>query len=76
MVSHSGPVRLVPVIRRDVALSALQSSGKLRILSKPRVTTQNNQEAAVTQGFEIPYQVVSNNTVTVQFRDAALKLTV
>ena len=60
----------------DVALSALQNSGKLRILSTPRVTTQNNQEAAVTQGFEVPYQVVSNNTVTVQFRDAALKLMV
>jgi type IV pilus assembly protein PilQ len=60
----------------DVALSALQTTGKLKILSTPRVTTQNNQEAAVTQGFEVPYQVVSNNTVTVQFRDAALKLTV
>jgi type IV pilus assembly protein PilQ len=60
----------------DVALSALQTRGKLRILSTPRITTQNNQEAAVTQGFEVPYQVVSNNTVTVQFRDAALTLTV
>jgi type IV pilus assembly protein PilQ len=60
----------------DVALSALQTSGRLKILSTPRVTTQNNQEAAVTQGFEVPFQVVSNNTVTVQFRDAALKLTV
>jgi len=60
----------------DVAVSALERSGKLKILSEPRVTTQNNQEAAVTQGFEIPYQVVSNNTVTIQFRDAALKLTV
>jgi type IV pilus assembly protein PilQ len=60
----------------DVALSALQTTGKLKILSNPRVTTQNNQEAAVTQGFEVPYQVVSNNTVTIQFRDAALTLTV
>lgn len=60
----------------DVAISALEKTGKVKILSEPRVTTQNNQEAAVTQGFEIPYQVVSNNTVTVQFRDAALKLTV
>jgi type IV pilus secretin PilQ/predicted competence protein len=60
----------------DVALSALEQSGKLRILSTPRVTTQNNQEAAVTQGFEVPFQIVSNNTVTIQFRDAALKLTV
>jgi type IV pilus assembly protein PilQ len=30
----------------------------------------------ITQGFEIPIQVVANNTVTVNFKDAALKLTV
>ena len=60
----------------DVALSALEHKGQLKILSTPKVTTQNNQEAEVTQGFEIPIQIVANNTVTVQFKDAALKLTV
>jgi type IV pilus assembly protein PilQ len=60
----------------DVALSALEHKGQLKILSAPKVTTQNNKEAEVTQGFEIPFQTVANNTVTVQFRDAALKLTV
>ena len=30
----------------------------------------------MTQGFQIPIQIVANNTVTVQFKDAALKLTV
>ena len=60
----------------DVALSALEHKGQLKILSTPKVTTQNNQEAEVTQGFQIPIQIVANNTVTVQFKDAALKLTV
>jgi type IV pilus assembly protein PilQ len=60
----------------DVALSALEQHGKVKILSTPSVTTQNNVQAEVTQGFTIPYQTVSNNTVTVSFRDAALKLTV
>jgi type IV pilus assembly protein PilQ len=60
----------------DATLSALETRGKVHILSKPRVTTQNNHEAEMTQGFEIPIQVVSNNTVTVQYKDAALKLTV
>jgi len=60
----------------DVALSALEHQGKLQILSTPRVTTQNNKEASVTQGFQIPIQVVANNTVTVSYRDAALKLVV
>jgi type IV pilus assembly protein PilQ len=60
----------------DVALSALEREGKLKILSTPRVVTQNNKEAHVTQGFQIPIQVVANNTVTVNFKDAALKLVV
>jgi type IV pilus assembly protein PilQ len=60
----------------DVALSALQHDGKLEILSTPKVTTQNNQEAEVTQGFEIPIQIVANNTVTIQFKPAALILKV
>ncbi len=60
----------------DVALSALEHKGQLKILSTPKVTTQNNQEAEVTQGFQVPIQIVANNTVTIQFKDAALKLTV
>jgi len=67
---------LVGNLNLDVALSALESSGKAKILSSPKVTTQNNVQAEVTQGFTIPFQAVSNNTVTVQFKDAALKLTV
>ena len=60
----------------DVALSALETTGNGRILSNPRVTTQNNIAAEMTQGVQIPIQVVSNNTVTVTFRDAALTLKV
>ena len=40
------------------------------------MTTQNNKLAEVTQGFQVPFQVVANNTVTINFRDAALKLLV
>ena len=60
----------------DVALSALERSGKGRILSTPRLTTQNNVAAEVTQGLQIPIQTVANNTVTVSFKDAALTLQV
>ena len=48
----------------DVALSALESSGNGRILSTPRVSTQNNVEAEITQGIQIPIQ-----TVVEQHRD-------
>jgi type IV pilus assembly protein PilQ len=60
----------------DVALTALERSGNGRILSTPRVTTQNNKQAEMTQGVQIPIQTVANNTVTVTFKDAALKLLV
>jgi type IV pilus assembly protein PilQ len=60
----------------DVALSALESSGRLRLLSTPRVSTQNNGEAEITQGIQIPIQVIANNTITVSFKDAALTLKV
>ena len=60
----------------DVALSALESTGRGRLLSTPRVSTQNNVEAEMTQGVQIPIQTVANNTVTVSFKDAALTLRV
>ena len=60
----------------DVVLSALESQGELRIISSPRVMTQNNVAAEILQGDQIPYQTVANNTVTVQFKEAALTLRV
>jgi type IV pilus secretin PilQ/predicted competence protein len=60
----------------DVALSALERTGKGRVLSTPRLTTQNNIQAEVAQGVQIPIQTVSNNTVTVTFKDAVLVLRV
>jgi type IV pilus assembly protein PilQ len=60
----------------DVALSALESSGNGRVLSTPKVSTLNNVAAEMTQGVQIPIQTVANNTVTVNFKDAALTLKV
>ena len=60
----------------DVALSAAEEKGEVRILSTPQVTTQNNVQATIRQGDQIPIQTVANNTVTVTFRDAALRLAV
>jgi len=60
----------------DAALAALESRGDVRILSTPRVSTQNNVEAEIAQGEQIPYQTIANNTVTVNFKDAALTLKV
>jgi type IV pilus assembly protein PilQ len=63
-------------VNLDVALTALERTGKGRLLSTPRVSTQNNVEAEITQGVQIPVQTAANNTVTVTFKDAALTLRV
>jgi type IV pilus secretin PilQ/predicted competence protein len=60
----------------DVALTALERQGRGRLLSTPKVTTQNNQSAEIKQGVQIPIQTLANNTVTVQFKDAVLTLKV
>ena len=60
----------------DIVLSAAESDGQVKLLSHPRVTTQNNVQAEIVQGDQIPIQVVANNTVTVTFHDAALSLRV
>ena len=60
----------------NVVLSAAETAGQVRLLSHPRVTTQNNVQAEIVQGDQIPIQVVANNTVTVRFEDAALVMRV
>ena len=60
----------------DLVISAAEGDGHVRLLSHPRVTTQNNVQAEIVQGDQVPIQTVSNNTVTVRFQDAALSLRV
>jgi type IV pilus assembly protein PilQ len=60
----------------DAALTALESQGRGRLLSTPKVTTQNNQQAEIKSGIQIPIQTTVNNTVSVQFKDAVLTLKV
>jgi len=60
----------------DAAITAGESKGWAKLISQPKVTAQNNSPAIITQGVRFPVQVVANNTVTVQFQNAALTLTV
>jgi len=60
----------------DFFITAAESKGVGKLLSKPRVVTQNNEKATVKQGTKIPIQTTINNTVSVQYIDAVLKLEV
>ncbi len=65
---------ILDTFRLDLAISALETSGEGRIISSPKVTTQNNQSAEIIQGRQIPVQTVANFTVTTRYINAALEL--
>jgi type IV pilus assembly protein PilQ len=65
-----------PNFALDFFITAAEQKGVGKLLSKPRVVTQNNEKATVKQGTKIPIQTTINNTISVQFIDAVLKLEV
>jgi type IV pilus assembly protein PilQ len=60
----------------DFLLSAMETHGVGKILSEPKGITQNNDKLTVKQGQQIPIQTNINNTISVQYVDAVLKLEV
>jgi general secretion pathway protein D len=68
----------------DVALSALSSTGRVRILSRPVILAQNNEEARILVGAERPFVQVFRSLPTdgairdqiVQYRDVGTSLTI
>ena len=64
--------------RLDFVLTMAESRGLLKILSRPRVVTQNNIQAVVRQGFRIPVvtQAQLGGPPTTTYVDAFLRLTV
>jgi type IV pilus assembly protein PilQ len=72
----------------DATLSALETEGKVQVLLKPRVVTQNNIKATITRGEEIPYTTLTaipqggdgvnivQQVPQVSFKTAALSLAV
>lgn len=65
-----------PNFALDFFITAAEAKGVGKLLSKPRVVTQNNEKAVVKQGTKIPVQTTINNTISIQFIDAVLKLEV
>ena len=58
-------------------LSAQQAQNKLKIVSTPRVLTQDRKEAIIEAGTEVPYQEASSSGATsTSFKKAVLGMTV
>jgi type IV pilus assembly protein PilQ len=64
----------------NVILQALEAEGVVKIISSPKVVTQNNKKAKVLSGQKIPYPAqqagTSSGAITVSFADANLSLEV
>jgi general secretion pathway protein D len=68
----------------SLALSALSTRGNVRIVSRPVILAQNNQEARILIGSERPFVQVSRSLPTdaavrdqvIQYRDVGTKLTI
>jgi type IV pilus assembly protein PilQ len=65
-------------VRLDAVLTMAESRGLVKVLSRPRVVTQNNIQAVVKQGTRIPVvtQAQLGGPPTVTYVDAFLRLTV
>jgi type IV pilus assembly protein PilQ len=60
----------------DFAITAAENQGLLKIISSPKVAALTNTLASIQSGTQIPVQTNVNNTTTVIYVDATLKLSV
>lgn len=61
----------------NVELSALEAEGRGRIVSHPRLVTEDRHGAVIEQGIELPYEVATSSGATsITFKKANLRLEV
>jgi len=60
----------------DLRLSAGEKEGRLKTISRPRITTMDNKEAKIEQGESIPFETTSASGTATTFIDANLSLIV
>lgn len=77
----SAPVSLgVTGSSGDLSLSAtldwLEREGSATVIARPKIVTSEGQPARIESGTEIPYQVMNDDTLSVEFRQAGLVLEV
>jgi type IV pilus assembly protein PilQ len=61
----------------NLELSALEADGKGKIISSPRILTEDKMVAIIEQGIELPYQVATSSGATsITFKKANLRMEV
>ena len=73
--AHLGSIS--PLVDLDIELGALESGGKAKTISSPRVLTTDNQAASIRQGTRQPYLTqAEGGGTTYEYIEAALSLNV
>src|SRR5262249_1542475 len=67
---------VLDTFRLDMALTALENTGNGRVISSPKIVSQNNTPAEILQGVQLPVQTIANNTITTVYVKAALRMQV
>ncbi len=87
-IASAGPTALAPggvlgltigaanTLNINMSLSALETIGKSKKLSSPKVMTMDNEKAEIQQGTSIPVQTTSAEGTKTEFVNATLKLEV
>lgn len=60
----------------DATLRSMEREGQGKIVSSPKILTLDNQTASIRQGQRIPYTVIEDGSVEVEFQDVDLLLEV
>jgi type IV pilus assembly protein PilQ len=74
-----GQIRLGNILdtfNLDLSLTAAENQGLLKIISSPKLAALTNTPALIQSGVQIPVQTTVNNTTTVIYVDATLRLEV
>ncbi|GEM_PF-190262 len=60
----------------NAKLAAMESQGKGKIISAPKIATLDNKKAMIKQGLKYPYQIVDDGKISKSFYDVTLNLEV
>ncbi|MGE5347397.1 MAG: type IV pilus secretin PilQ [Acidithiobacillales bacterium] len=67
---------ILDTFKLDASIHAAEARGLVKVISTPKVQTQTGEEASIQSGFQIPVQTTVNNTTTVLYINATLRLQV
>jgi type IV pilus assembly protein PilQ len=60
----------------DLEVNALETDGKAKTISSPRVITEDGVKALIKQGSEVPYRQITDKGTQTSFKDAFMSLEV